>query len=176
MSLIEYVTSQLKVWGLEIRYSKTHTQFYTPFYTLCKHFYASCIPRAYKMGTLAKNRFSAEPEKWFRKVLTRNVFLLLTWNIYCLSWHNTTKNLVQASVFSLPRSSRPEVFCKKIFLEISKNSQENTCARASFLIKSQACSFIKKDALAQVFSCEFYEIFKNTFFHRTPLVATSVHL
>ena len=32
----------------------------------------------------------------------------------------------------------PKVFCKKVFLEISQNSQENTCARASFLIKLQA--------------------------------------
>ena len=33
----------------------------------------------------------------------------------------------------------PEVFSeKKIFLEISQNSQENTCARDSFLIKLQA--------------------------------------
>ena len=40
-----------------------------------------------------------------------------------------------------------EVFCKeKVFLEISQNSQENTCTRASFLIKLQAASnFIKKD-------------------------------
>ena len=27
----------------------------------------------------------------------------------------------------------------------------------------EACNFIKKDTLAQVFSCEFCEIFKNTF-------------
>ena len=33
------------------------------------------------------------------------------------------------------RSSRPEVFCKKAFLEISQNSQETTCVRVSFLIK-----------------------------------------
>ena len=33
--------------------------------------------------------------------------------------------------------------------------------------------FIKKEALAQVFSCEFYEISKNTFFYRTPPVAAS---
>ena len=32
----------------------------------------------------------------------------------------------------------PEVFCKKLFLEITQNSQENTCARVSFLIKFQA--------------------------------------
>ena len=32
-----------------------------------------------------------------------------------------------------PRSSLPDVFCKKVFLKISQNSQENTSARASFL-------------------------------------------
>ena len=36
------------------------------------------------------------------------------------------------------RSSRPEVFYKKGVLEILQNSQENTCATASFLIKLQA--------------------------------------
>ena len=29
---------------------------------------------------------------------------------------------------------------------------------------SQACNLIKKETLAQVFSCEFYEISKSTFF------------
>ena len=45
-----------------------------------------------------------------------------------------------------------------MFLEISQNSQENTCARVSFLIK------FKKETLAQVFSCEYCEISKDTFF------------
>ena len=31
-----------------------------------------------------------------------------------------------------------------------------------------------KETLAQVFSCEFYDMFKNTFSDRTPLVAASV--
>ena len=77
---------------------------------------------------------------------------------------------------------------KKVFLEISQNSQENTCAKVYFLIKLQAdtcvrvsfliklqaaCIFIKKETLAQVFFCEFWEISKNTFFYRTPLVAAS---
>ena len=60
---------------------------------------------------------------------------------------------------------------KKVFLEISQNSQENTCARVSFLIKLQALG--KKETLAQVFSCVFCEISKNTFFYGTPLVAAS---
>ena len=52
-----------------------------------------------------------------------------------------------------------------MFLEISQNSQENTSSRVSFLIKLQfLINFIKKEALAQVFSCEYCEISKNTSF------------
>ena len=56
-----------------------------------------------------------------------------------------------------------------MFLEILQNSQENTCDRVSFLIKlqasgPQACIFIKIKTLAQLFSGEFCEIAKNTFF------------
>ena len=48
------------------------------------------------------------------------------------------------------------------------NSQENTCARVSFLVKLQAktCNIVEKKTLAQVFSCEFCEISQNTFLHR----------
>ena len=62
-----------------------------------------------------------------------------------------------------------------VFLEISQKSQENTCARVSFLIKLQAeaCNFVKKEALVQVFSSEFCEISMNTFSYRTPPVAAS---
>ena len=75
------------------------------------------------------------------------------------------KDFFLKAVWSPPhRSSRPEVFYKKVFLEISQNSQKNICARASFLIKLQALNFTKKETLAQVFSCEFCEISKNTFF------------
>ena len=43
-----------------------------------------------------------------------------------------------------------------MFLKILQNSQENT--------RAWVCNFIKKETLAQVFSCKFYEIFKNIFF------------
>ena len=38
------------------------------------------------------------------------------------------------------------VLQKKVFLEISQNSQQNICVRVPFLIKLQAeaCNFIKK--------------------------------
>ena len=53
---------------------------------------------------------------------------------------------------------------KKVFLKVSQNSQKNTCARVSFLIKLQTSgNFIEKEALEQVLSYEFCEIFKNAF-------------
>ena len=39
----------------------------------------------------------------------------------------------------------------------------------------EACNFIKKENLAQAFSCEFWAISKNTFSYRTPLVDVSVY-
>ena len=59
---------------------------------------------------------------------------------------------------------------KKMFLEILRNSRESTCTRVFFL------KFIKKETVAQVFSCEFWEMSKNTFFYRTPLVAASAYI
>ena len=51
-----------------------------------------------------------------------------------------------------------------MFLEISQNSQENTCARVSFLITLQAWGSGTGETLAHVFSREFCEISKSTFF------------
>ena len=74
-------------------------------------------------------------------------------------------------VFELMFQERPEaptvgVLNKKVFLKISQNSQKNACARVCLLIscRPQACNFITKETLAQVFSCEFCEISKRTFF------------
>ena len=61
---------------------------------------------------------------------------------------------------------------KKVFLEISQNSQESIC-QSLFLIKRKETFFNKKrDSGTGVF-CEFFEISKNTFLHRThPEVAS----
>ena len=80
---------------------------------------------------------------------------------------NFLKNNITKAVFW--RSS-----IKKVLLEISQNSQENNCVKVSFLIKLQAstCVFIKKQTLAQFFSCEFCNI-SNVLSYRTPLMAAS---
>ena len=48
----------------------------------------------------------------------------------------------------------PRCSVKKVFLEISQNSQENDCARASFLIMLQALGrqlYYKRDSATGVF-------------------------
>ena len=55
-----------------------------------------------------------------------------------------------------------------ILLHFKNATLCNTCDKST-----ATCNFIKKETLAQVFSCEFCEIFKKTFFHRTPQVAAS---
>ena len=42
------------------------------------------------------------------------------------------------------RSSQRKCSEKRVLLNISQNSQENTCARIPFLIRLQACNFFKK--------------------------------
>ena len=68
---------------------------------------------------------------------------------------------------TLSRSNRPEVFCKKGLLGNFVKFKGK---------KSESCNFIEKETLEQVSSCEFDEISKYTFFHRTPLVAASACL
>ena len=71
----------------------------------------------------------------------------------------------------VPEAVAQRYSVKKVLVESSQNSQENTCARVSFLIKLQS---IKKEALVHVFFCEFCKISKQTFSYRTPLVVASV--
>ena len=54
---------------------------------------------------------------------------------------------------------------KKIFLKISQKSRKDTCARVSFF---------NKETLTRVFSCEFDEIFKNTFLTEQLWVTASI--
>ena len=82
--------------------------------------------------------------------------LSLTLSLYT-SWKHQ-----KISSFLFIKTATWSCSVKKVFLEILQNSQENTCARVSFLIKLQA-GLQKKETLAQVFSCEFCEIFKNNF-------------
>ena len=68
------------------------------------------------------------------------------------------------------RSSHWMCSVRKGVLENFAKLQGNTCARDSFSIKLQdkVWHFIKKEALTQLFSCEFCETWKNNFFTPFP--------
>ena len=87
----------------------------------------------------------------------------------------TGKRLCQSLFINKGRSSRPKVFCKKGVLgNFAKFTGKHLCQSLFFnKVAGGACNFIKKETLAQVFSCEFCEISKNTFSQRTPLVGAS---
>ena len=72
-------------------------------------------------------------------------------------------------------SSRPEEFRKKAILrKLSKFAGKHLCQSLFFnKVADQRLATSLKKRLAQGFSCEFCEISKSTFFHRTPLVAAS---
>ena len=69
----------------------------------------------------------------------------------------------------LPEAVAQTCSIKKVFLEISQNPQENTCARVSFLIKKlpQPAILFKKKLWHRCFPVNFAE-FLRTFFYRTP--------
>ena len=76
------------------------------------------------------------------------------------------------------RGIRSEVFCEKGVLKNFAKFTGKHLFRVSFLIKLQAeaSNFFRKETLIQIFLCEFCEIFKNTYFYETPLVAASVDM
>ena len=85
--------------------------------------------------------------------------------------------LIRWNVFQYLEAAAQRCSVKKVFLEILQNSQENTCARVSCLIKLQAsglkaCNFIKKETGRGV--CEFCEISKSTL--QKPPVAASEYV
>ena len=63
----------------------------------------------------------------------------ISWNTVSGSFHETWNNFMKYFYLSIQHSEAVVQMCsvKKVFLEISQNSQENTCTRASFLIKLQ---------------------------------------
>ena len=84
--------------------------------------------------------------------------------------------LVLILMLSINGSSSSEVVSKKGLFEnfakfTGKNLRQNLFYNKS--CRPEPCNLINKETLARVFSCEYCEIFKNTFFYRTPSVAAS---
>ena len=83
--------------------------------------------------------------------------------ILLIIWQKKTFTL---NSFLAMKLSHRRCFVKKgVLKNFAKLTGKHLC-QSLFLNKvaGRACNFIKKESLAQVFSCEFCEFFKNTFF------------
>ena len=107
-------------------------------------------------------------KKSYRPIFINQLFL----NIFRCFFHYQYEHHVVLLISSLAQwfgrygSIHPEVFCKKVFKGFTKVARKHRC-QSLFFKKScrpPACSFINKEVLGLVFSCDFCEIFQNTFF------------
>ena len=86
---------------------------------------------------------------------------------FCFVWQDIVPRLsfhllqIDFARFFIFRKSHRRCSVKEVFLKISQNAHENTFAWATF---KYSCRPIKKETLTQVFSSEFCETFKATFF------------
>ena len=77
----------------------------------------------------------------------------------CASWENVSGR-VNLTIQKQPS----EVFFKKGVLKTFAKFAGKQLCQSLYFNKFTGCNFTKKEALTQFFSCEFREIFKNTFF------------
>ena len=71
-------------------------------------------------------------ERLFLRMITLNAISSLL-EIFLSSYFSNF--LFSVLKLNVTRSSRPEVFCEKLFLLILQNLEENTCAKDSFFNK-----------------------------------------
>ena len=69
---------------------------------------------------------------------------------------------------------------KSVLRNFAKFTGKHLCQSLFFNevagLRPQACKFIKNETLAQLFSCEFYEIFNNAFFTEHLWSTDSEHI
>ena len=95
-------------------------------------------------------------------IYTRNIFSLVLLKIFQNLWNTSRKKSAQKQLFSgVVQDRYPEKLLK---------FHKKTPALESIFHKV----FRNKKTPAEVFSCEFCETFKNTFFYRPPLVELEV--
>ena len=66
----------------------------------------------------------------------------------------------------MSEAAAPRCSMKKVFLEISQNSQENTCARVSFLITffNKSATLLKKRLWHSYFPVNYAKFLRTPFF------------
>ena len=105
--------------------------------------------------------------------VTRMTLMTLLWCLYCQLLTDFT-HCSTVSIVDFEQVNTSWEGLLKVFMIFSKVFQSLNLFQIKF--PKISCNFVKKEALAQVFSCEFCQIYQNTFSYRTPPVAASVKI
>ena len=91
-----------------------------------------------------------------------------------ITFMNLFYNLLKITSSCNKQKQPQEMFYKnyKFLINFTKFTEKHLCQSLFF----KACSFIKKETLTQVFSCEFCETSKNTFFTEHLWTTTSEYM
>ena len=141
---LDTVSGTKSLWDL------TLTKFSESNYSLC------CFPLSFRKSHDVRSHLRNTFENFF---VISTVVDFATANFSSRTVAFPVPNLQKA----IAGSSHQRCSIKKVFLKNSQNSQENTSQKIH-RTPPETCYFIKKETLAQLFSCEFWEISKNTFF------------
>ena len=87
----------------------------------------------------------------------------------CWTCSKLIRKLAKQNSSKFPSSLHHKILTES---EVAIRRSQAVAQRCS-VKNAEACNCIKKETPAQVFSCEFYDIFKNTFFYRATQVAAS---
>ena len=122
-----------------------------------KHIYTA---RFYKKDLFLKTSQYSQEKTSLSRSITTYIYYKTVCPFHIFHSHKTMSITVSKTI----RSSRTEVFSKKVFVEISQNSQENTYTRDSFLIKLQASGLLKKRLWHRRFPVNFAKFLRTPFF------------
>ena len=98
-----------------------------------------------------------------------NVVIMTKKQMYFLKFNLALCNTAKFCKRCSPQCGHQRCSMKKCVLRNFAKFTGKHCARRLFFnkvagLRPQACNFIEKEALAQVFACEFYEISKSNLF------------
>ena len=107
-------------------------------------------------------------KKWFLNFvwLMYIYFCILGYRLFTIQFIQTLLQIYKNTVHENTETATRGVLCKKVFLEVSKNSQENTCARASFN-KNYLKTLLKKRLWHRCFPVNFVKFLWTPFLQNT---------
>ena len=130
----------------------------------CRFFQSDFHLSSYRM-TVEIRPFYLAPNQFLRQ-FHKNCFSLFEFfetEFSLFSVYQFSRPIISLMVYVKVQKQPPELFFKKAFLKISRNSQKNTFARVFFLKKKQlqasACNFIKQNFVTLIKQKATYFIF-----------------